>query len=62
MFNRDNQIDNLLIRNTLTIKEIFELIFNNRKFYLFPIVIVLMLLIGITTLSQTGLVAFIYPI
>ena len=29
---------------------------------MFPIIIVLIVLIGVTALAQTGLVAFIYPI
>jgi len=45
-----------------TIKEIFELYVNRRKFHMFPIVIALITLIGVTALAQTGLVAFIYPI
>ncbi len=45
-----------------TIKEIFELIIHKRKFYIFPIVLLLIMMIGITTLAQSGLVAFIYPI
>ena len=45
-----------------TIKEIFELFTIKRKFYMFPIVIVLIALIGVTALAQSGLVAFIYPI
>ena len=45
-----------------TIKEIFELYVNRRKFDMFPIIIVLIVLIGVTALAQTGLVAFIYPI
>ena len=45
-----------------TIKEIFELFVNRRKFYMFPILILLIALIGVTTLSQSGLIAFIYPI
>ncbi|MBL77016.1 MAG: hypothetical protein CL763_08865 [Chloroflexi bacterium] len=45
-----------------TIKEIFKLYINRRKFHMFPIVIVLIVLIGVTALAQTGLVAFIYPI
>ena len=43
-------------------KEIFELIIRKRKFYLFPIVLSMIALIGVTALAQTGLVAFIYPI
>jgi hypothetical protein len=45
-----------------TIKEIFELYVNRRKFFMFPIVIFLIALIGVTALAQSGLVAFIYPI
>jgi hypothetical protein len=45
-----------------TIKEIFELLVNRRKFHMFPIIILLIALIGVTALAQSGLVAFIYPI
>ena len=45
-----------------TIREIFELLVYRRKFYMFPIIILLIALIGVTTLSQSGLIAFIYPI
>jgi hypothetical protein len=45
-----------------TIKEIFELLVDKRKFYMFPVIILLIALIGVTVLSQSGLVAFIYPI
>mgnify|MGYP006103322763 CR=1 FL=1 len=45
-----------------TIKEIFELFVDRRKFHMFPIVITLIALIGVTALAQSGLVAFIYPI
>ena len=45
-----------------TLKEIFELYIKKRKFHMFPIIILLIALIGVTTLSQSGLVAFIYPI
>ena len=45
-----------------TIKEIFECFVHKRKFYMFPITILLIALIGVTTLTQSGLVAFIYPI
>ena len=44
------------------IKEIFELFIIRRKFHMFPIIIILLALIGVTTLSQTGLITFIYPI
>ena len=45
-----------------TIREIFELYIHKRKFHMFPIVILLIALIGVTALAQSGLVAFIYPI
>ena len=45
-----------------TIIEIFELFIHRRKFYMFPIIILLIALMGVTTLSQSGLIAFIYPI
>ena len=45
-----------------TIKEIFALFIHKRKFHMFPIIILLIALIGITALAQSGLVAFIYPI
>ena len=45
-----------------TIKEIFEILVHRRKFYMFPIIILLIAMIGLTALSQTGLIAFIYPI
>ena len=45
-----------------TIKEIFELLVNRRKFYMFPIIFLLIAMIGITALSQSGLVTLIYPI
>nr|AIF16772.1 hypothetical protein [uncultured marine thaumarchaeote KM3_74_H09] len=45
-----------------TIKEIFELFVHRRRFYMFPVIILLIALIGITVLSQSGLIAFIYPI
>ena len=55
-----NNFDNM--GRLSTIKEIFELYVNRRKFHMFPIIIVLIVLIGVTALAQTGLVAFIYPI
>jgi len=45
-----------------TIKEIFELMINRRKFYMIPIIVLLIIMIGITALSQSGLVTLIYPI
>ena len=44
------------------LKEIFELFVHKRKFHMFPIIILLITLIGVTALTQSGLVAFIYPI
>ena len=44
------------------LKEIFELFTIKRKFYMFPIIILLIAMIGLTALAQSGLVAFIYPI
>ena len=45
-----------------TIKELFEILIHRRKFHMLPIIIVMIALIGVTTLSQSGLIAFIYPI
>ena len=45
-----------------TVKEVFELTIIKRKFHMFPIIILLITLIGVTALAQSGLVAFIYPI
>ena len=45
-----------------TIKEIFALFIHKRKFHMFPIIILLIALIGVTTFAQSGLIAFIYPI
>jgi len=44
------------------LKEVFEFFIIKRKFYMFPIVVLLIAMIGITALAQSGLVAFIYPI
>tara|TARA_B100001540_G_C15216399_1_gene377494 strand:- start:340 stop:489 length:150 start_codon:yes stop_codon:yes gene_type:complete len=44
------------------IKEIFEFYVKKRKFYMFPVLIALIALVGVTALAQSGLVAFIYPI
>lgn len=44
------------------IKEIFELYVQRRKFHMFPILIILIALIGVTALAQSGFAAFIYPI
>jgi len=45
-----------------TVKEVFEILIHRRKFHMFPIILVLIALIGVTALSQSGLIAFIYPI
>ena len=45
-----------------TIKAVFELYTHKRKFHMFPIIIILIGLIGVTALAQSGLVSFIYPI
>jgi len=45
-----------------TIKEIFEIFVNKRKFHMFPIVILLLAMIGLTVLAKSGLVTLIYPI
>ena len=45
-----------------TVKEIFEFFVHRRKIHMFPIIILLIALIGVTALAQSGLVAFIYPI
>jgi hypothetical protein len=45
-----------------TIKEIFELFLHKRKFHMFPIIIVLIALMGVTVLAQSGVLTLIYPI
>ena len=45
-----------------TIREIFQLSMRHRKLYMFPIFILLIIMIGLTTLAQSGLAAFVYPI
>jgi len=44
------------------IKEVFELFKIRKKIYMFPILLLLIAMIGITVLAQTGLITFIYPI
>jgi len=44
------------------IKEIFEMFVFRKKFHMFPIVILLIAMIGLTALAQSGLVTLIYPI
>ena len=45
-----------------TIKEIFQLSVRHRKLYMFPIFILLIMMIGLTALTSSGLAAFVYPI
>ena len=45
-----------------TIREIFRFFIIKRKFHMFPIIILLIAMIAVTALAQSGLVAFIYPI
>jgi len=45
-----------------TLKEVFELYIIRRKFHMFPIIVLLIAMIGLTALAQSGLIAFIYPI
>ena len=44
------------------LKEIFELYVKKWKFHMFPVLVLLIALIGVTALAQSGLVAFVYPI
>jgi len=44
------------------IKEVFELVVYRRKFHMFPIIILLLAMIGVTVLAQSGVVTLIYPI
>ena len=45
-----------------TVREIFALFVRHRKFYMFPIITLLIIMIGLTALTQSGLAAFVYPI
>ena len=45
-----------------TLKEIFELFIFRRKLHMFPIIILLIALIGITALAQSGIITAMYPI
>ena len=57
------EIWNLIKMSRLSIvKEVFELFIFKRKFYILPIFILLIALIGITALAQSGLVTLLYPI
>jgi len=44
------------------LKEVFEMLIFRRKFHMFPIIILLIAMIGLTALAQSGLVTLIYPI
>ena len=44
------------------LKEVFEFMIIRRKFHMFPIIVLLIAMIGLTALAQSGLIAFIYPI
>lgn len=45
-----------------TVRELFELFTIRKKFYLFPVIILLIAMIAVTALVQSGLVSLIYPI
>jgi len=45
-----------------TIREICSFFIIKRKLYMFPIIVLLIALIGVTALAQSGLIALIYPI
>jgi len=45
-----------------TLKEVFEFFIIRKKFYMFPIIVLLIAMIGLTSLAQSGLIALIYPI
>lgn len=44
------------------IKEIIEFFVLKRKFYMFPIFVLLIIMMGVTVLAQTGLISLVYPI
>jgi len=44
------------------IKEIFEMFIHKRKLYMFPIIALLIAMMGLTALAQSGLMTLIYPI
>ena len=50
------------MRKVGTIIEIFAHFRIERKFYMFPIIVLLLAMIGVTMLSQTGIITLIYPI
>lgn len=45
-----------------TIREIFQFFTLRKKFHMFPILVLLIAMIGLTVLSQSGLITLIYPI
>ena len=57
-----NKFSTFVMSRFGTIREIFELLVNRRKFYMFPIIVLLIAMMGLTVLAQSGLVSFIYPI
>ena len=42
--------------------EVFEYFIYKKKFHMFPIIVLLIAMMGLTALAQTGLIVFIYPI
>jgi len=54
--------ENILMGKLGVLKEVFEFFILKRKFHMFPIIVLLIAMIGLTALAQSGLVAFIYPI
>jgi len=44
------------------VKELFEMYVKKKKFYMIPIITILLAMIGVTILSQSGLITLIYPI
>ena len=51
-----------LLKDGHVVAAVEEERFSRKKFHMFPIIILLIALIGVTALAQSGLVAFIYPI
>lgn len=45
-----------------TVGEMFGLVFRHRKFYVLPVLLVLLVLAGLTASVQSGVVALVYPI
>jgi hypothetical protein len=45
-----------------TLRELFEFFIMRRKFHMLPILILLIVMIALTALAQSGLVTLIYPI